>query len=150
MRRVVVALAIAFGALAVPAAALSGGAGKSATLDQFSCKRSSQPAGRTMSVQAVMRHRNGTQRLAMRFELLWTVPGRTPYNEHGGTLDQWRHPTNPPTLGQRPNDVWRVTQKVSNLATNGTYQFRVFFKWTGKGGSTLYQTSVLSRHCREG
>ncbi len=144
------ASAIVWGALAAPAVATTVGAGQTATLDQFSCARSSRPSGRTMSVQAVMRHRDGTARLAMRFELLWTAPGRTPYYEHGGTLDKWRHPTNPPTLGQRPNDVWRVTQRVSNLAPDGIYQFRVYFKWTGQGGSTLYQTSLFSRRCREG
>lgn len=97
-----------------------------------------------------MRHRAGTRRMAMRFELLWRASGGgSPYNEQGGDLSQWRHPTNPPTLGQRPNDVWRVTQKVRNLAPNGVYQFRVEFRWTGSGGSTLHETSLLSPRCRQ-
>ena len=98
-----------------------------------------------------MRHRDGTERLAMRFDLRWAAPGQSStYNEHGGDLGHWRHPTDPPTLGQRPHDVWRVTQRVSNLAANGVYQYRVDFRWAGAGGSTLYQTSLLSPGCYEG
>jgi hypothetical protein len=88
--------------------------------------------------------------MAMRFELLWTSPGsNSGYNEHGGDLGQWRHPTDPPTLGQKPGDVWRMTQKVQDLASDGVYQFRVYFRWIGQGGSTLYRTSLLSRRCHE-
>ena len=97
-----------------------------------------------------MRHRGGTERMAMRFELLWTASGRSSiYNEHGGDLGRWRHPTDPPTLGERPHDVWRVTQRVSNLAQYGVYQFRVDFQWTGANGSAIYQSSLLSPSCRE-
>src|SRR2546423_6030722 len=149
MRRGVAASAVVRSLVAGP---LTGPAAVgSAKLDQFSCRRSPQPHRRSISVQAVMRHRDGTQRMAMRFELLWTAPGRhSSYNEHAGSLGRWRHPTHPPTLGQRPKDVWRVTQKVRNLASNGTYRFRVEFKWTGAGGSTLYETSLLRPRCREG
>jgi hypothetical protein len=98
-----------------------------------------------------MRHRNGTQRMAMRFDLLWTAPaGSAPYNEQGGSLGEWRHPTHPPNLGRRPNDVWRVTQKVRNLAPEGVYRFRIDFRWTGTGGRTLYETKMVSPRCREG
>ncbi len=103
-----------------------------------------------IAVQAVMRHRAGTQRMQMRFELVWTAPGQSSgYSEHVGGLDRWRHPTDPPTLGQRPNDVWRVTQRVRNLAPDGNYQFRVDFRWLGQGGSTLAQTALYSSRCRE-
>jgi hypothetical protein len=128
----------------------SGSHGGSDTLEHFVCEHSSQARQRTISVQAVMRHRAGTQQMGMRFELLWTSPGsHSGYKEHGGDLGQWRHPTDPPTLGQKPGDVWRMTQKVQDLASDGMYQFRVYFRWTGKGGSTLYQTSLLSRRCHE-
>jgi hypothetical protein len=149
MRRVVIASAIVCSALAAPVLAATG-AGGTATLDHFSCRHSSQARDRIVSVQAVMRHRDGTRRMAMRFELLWTAPGSSSgYKEHGGDLGQWRHPTNPPTLGQQPNDVWRMTQKVRDLSSEGTYQFRVYFRWTGQGQSTLYETSLLSRRCRQ-
>src|SRR5437588_9021683 len=150
MRRVLKTSAVLLVGMAGPAVAARAAGGQSAggqsagrqtaSLDHFVCRRSAQPHGRMMSVQAVMRHRPGTERMALRFVLLWTRPGyRSTYNEQGGDLGRWRHPTNPPTLGQKRGDVWRVTQRVRNLAPEGVYQFRVDFRWTGTGGKTLYQ-----------
>ncbi len=151
MRRLATASAIVWGVLggsALAAAPSGGGQGASAALDHFVCQHSPQARQRMISVQAVMRHRAGTQRMEMRFELLWTAPGsHSGYNEHGGDLGQWRHPTDPTTLGQKPGDVWRITQQVRDLASDGMYQFRVYFRWVANGGSTLYETSILSRRC---
>lgn len=89
--------------------------------------------------------------MALRFDLLWSAPGgASSYHEHAGDLGRWRHPTAPPTLGQRPGDVWRLTQKVRNLAGDGVYRFRVDFRWIGAGGATLYASSLVSPRCREG
>ena len=64
----------------------------------------------------------------------------------GRGLDQWVHPQNP-TLGQRPGDIWKVDQKVTNLAGTAYYRFRVRFRWLSSSGRSLGTTDALGPLC---
>jgi hypothetical protein len=134
--------------------ALSGPAvaGASATapprseLQGFACHQSSDSLNRWMGLTAVMRPVSGTQRMAMRFQLL-RKRGATFVEVSSGDLGKWIHPTNPSTLGQRPGDHWSVQKQVVNLAAPAVYRFRVSFRWTGSSGRVLETVVRLSELC---
>jgi hypothetical protein len=150
---------VAFACLGVAAAVAVGGpalAGAStsppprAALEDFGCQRSSDSLNRSVSVTAVMRPVTGTERMAMKFELLrrrnrsqtW-VDVSSPNTD----LGKWIHPTDPPTLGQRPGDRWTVNKPVVNLAAPAVYRFRVSFRWIGSSGSPLGTVVKLGKAC---
>ena len=122
-----------------------------ASLDHFGCRTSSAYRSRSISVRAVMRAQSYPARMALRFELLFRTSSNAYWTSlQGGDLGRWRHPTNPPTLGARPDDVWRLTKTVSNLNARGTYRFRVTFRWTDTQSGAKKKTTLLSPGCREG
>jgi hypothetical protein len=57
------------------------------------------------------------------------------------------YPTDPPTLGQRPGDVWYFNHPVADLAAPNYYRFRVTFKWIGAHSHTLATAVKLSPTC---
>jgi hypothetical protein len=141
-------IALAGGASAGAAAADT--AAPRAALTQFVCHRAKNQALRSVSVTGVMRPLTGTQRMALRFELLSKAPGQTAFSDISGPgLGTWLYPTDPATLGQRPGDVWRLNKPVINLAS-ATYRFRVAFRWLGANGSVLGTTVRLSPRCEQG
>ena len=124
--------------------------GSKITLEGFGCHRSSNSLNRWIEVTAVMRPVTGTERMSMRFELLHRRPSARTYVEvSGGDLGRWIYPTDPPTLGSRPGDVWTVQKPVANLTAPAVYRFRVSFRWFGSGGQVLTETSRLSETCRQ-
>ncbi len=136
-------------AVALGAAATAGAntAASRVSLDQFVCQPALEPAQREISVQAVMHPVAGTKRMAMRFELLKrTRPGGPMTDVNGRGLGNWTTPTTP-TLGQRPNDSWKVDHPVIGLAAPASYRLRVSFRWTGAHGRVLASVQRESRAC---
>jgi hypothetical protein len=152
MRRLLAASVLVVAAL--PAIALASAKASDpprAQLNRFACLHSSNSYQRGISVRAVMRAQPYPTRMALRFELLYRAAKANYWSSlQGGDLGRWRHPTNPPTLGQRPHDVWRVTKSVSNLDGRGAYRYRVTFRWTDSQSGKRTQTTLLSRLCRQG
>jgi hypothetical protein len=137
-------------AIAGAAAAAGGPAGvpPRAQLAQFACAHALDPPDRSVSVQTVMRPVVGTQRFAVKFELLERVAGSAQTMVRAGDLGVWVAPANA-TLGQLPGDVWRLNKTVLNLDAPATYQFRVVFRWIGVHGRVLDTEVHVSRGCRE-
>jgi hypothetical protein len=117
-------------------------------LSGFVCHRALQPAGRLVSVRAVMRPVSGTMKMSVRFELLSKPSSATTFSEvRGGDLGTWISPSDPQTLGTQPHDVWIVSHPVDNLPAPATYRFRVMFRWTAAGGKVLATHTLLSAKC---
>jgi CARDB len=119
-----------------------------ARLTHFACQPALDPGNRSVSVRAVMRPLAGTQRLAVRFELLQRIGSAPPTIVRAGDLGVWVSPSNP-TLGRLPGDVWRLDKTVIDLDAPATYQFRVLFRWTGPSGTVLGSAVRYSRKCRQ-
>ena len=147
MRRAVsVALLIAACGLFAAAAVASPDAPPRADLTGFVCERTGNALDRVIAVMVVMRPVSGTQRMQMRFVLQRRSEGTSSYTAvQGGDLGRWLSPS-PATLGQHPNDVWRLRKLVANLPGPATYRFRVSFHWLS-GGSTLERSTLTSETC---
>jgi hypothetical protein len=118
----------------------------------FACHRSSNSLNRWIEVIAVMRPISGTQRMAMKFELLQRKPHSRTFADvpRGNTdLGTWEHPTKPPTLGSRPGDHWNVKKLVVNLSSPAVYKFRVSFRWLDANGKSLGTVVRQSELCNQ-
>jgi hypothetical protein len=147
VKRITVLLVLAASAIVVAPATAQ--APRSA-LRSFVCQKALDPAGRAISITAVMRPVSGTTKLAMRFELLKRISrGTRPASLAGRDLKVWLMPSDPPTLGQQPGDTWVVHHPVVDLAAPALYRFRVSFRWLGPGGKVLGTMTRVSRPCLE-
>jgi hypothetical protein len=119
-------------------------------LQHFACHRASNSLNRWVEVTAVMRPVSGTKHMQMKFQLLRRAP-----HHHGfvdvssGDLGRWIHPTNPPTLGERPGDQWSVRKLVVNLSAPATYRLKVTFEWLGSKSKVLQTTKTQTHDCAE-
>jgi hypothetical protein len=113
------------------------------------CRRALLPAGRRIAITAVMRPVNGTVRMEMMFVLeRERQPGRRFMAVRGRGLGVWVHPQDP-TLGQRPGDLWKFDQKVTDLSAPADYRFRVRFRWLDSDRRPLASAVELGPQCRE-
>jgi hypothetical protein len=121
-----------------------------ARLRSLVCQRALDPASRAISITAVMRPLPGTAKMAMRFELLRRARrGARATSLSGRDLKTWITPTNPPTLGQLPGDVWVVQHPVVDLIAPDLYRFRVEFRWSAADGKVLGTIVRVSRACAQ-
>ncbi len=119
-----------------------------AVLQDAICQKALDPPARAVSVTAVMRPLTGTKQLALKFELLERPAGTLTWRPMSGPgLGVWISPTNPPTLGQRPGDVWLVKMPVADLSAPASYRFSVAFRWTGRHAKVLGTSLRLSNLC---
>lgn len=115
-----------------------------------SCRRSPSTDQRTAVVGASMRPVPGGKRLAMRIELFqkplsggrWMLRGDVP------GLGTWTLPSDP-SIGTRPNDVFRYRQAVGRLVVPYAYRFRVSFRWSDAAGRVVREESAVTAPCRE-
>ena len=143
------AVALAGACSLAPAVMAAAPAPPTTQLTQPGCHRAMLPAARKMTITAVMRPVRGTMSMEMSFDLERAKHPAGPFvSVRGHGLDRWVHPPNP-TLGQRPGDIWKVDQKVSNLPGTDYYRFRVRFRWLGAGGRSLGTASQLGPLCYE-
>jgi hypothetical protein len=113
------------------------------------CHKAMLPAARKIAITAVMRPVAATSSMEMMFDLERARHRIGPFaTVRGRGLDQWVHPENP-TLGQRPGDLWKVDQKVTNLPGTAFYRFRVRFRWIGANGRALGTANQLGPLCYE-
>jgi hypothetical protein len=112
-----------------------------ASLGSFVCQQAANPLSRVVGVTATMRPVAGTQRMAIRFQLLERLPGQLFHYVHGGDLGHWLHP-DPSTLVA----PWAVKKPVVNLDAPATYRFRVTFRWIGPAG-VIASATHLSQRC---
>jgi hypothetical protein len=126
----------------------SGGSGPRAELRAFLCQRALDPGQREVSVMAVMRPLKHTHKLELRFELLTKTSATAAFTEVQGTgLGSFVSPTDPPTLGTRPDDVWRLSHPVADLPSPATYRFVVTFRWIGAHDRVIGTQVRESRSC---
>jgi hypothetical protein len=148
MRRFAIACIVA---LAAGLSASASARTQAAHLRGFVCQQALDPAARAVSVSAVMQTLPGTQKLAMRFELLRRTrrKGR-PVSLSGRKLKTWITPrpsSSSPALGSRPGDRWIVKHPVVDLAGPFYYQFRVTFRWTGANDQPIARAVRTSPIC---
>lgn len=150
MRRILIAMVACAGATGLLAPALSGAAASKpprALLRSFVCQTARDPAGRGISVTAVMKPLAHTRRMAIRFDLLERRhrggPERAVIYQH---LGRWIRPSDP-SLGQRPGDRFILTEPVLQLAAPAYYRFRVRFRWNGAHGKVLGTATRYSSVC---
>lgn len=135
---------------AVSIPAVAGARPPRATLGGYSCVTALDPVARSLSVTATMRPLPATQKLMLNFRLLDRPAGQHAWSEMTGTgLGQWISPSDPPTLGQRPADVWYVRHPVADLGAPASYRFAVQFRWLGLDGKVLGQQTLNSSICRQ-
>jgi hypothetical protein len=149
MRRLLIlsVLASAAGPAALGASVAAGADPPRAILNGFVCRTSATALNRAISITAVMRPVSGTERMALKFELQRRAAGTASFADvSGGDLGKWIYPADPPTLGTRPDDVWKLDKQVVNLAS-AVYRFRVTFRWIGAGGSVLGTAVRRSPRC---
>ena len=121
-----------------------------AVLAPVACVKALDPVGRSVSVTATMRPLKGTQKLSVDVRLLDRAAGvRTWTPVTGPGLGQWLSPTDPPTLGQRPGDVWNIRHPVADLTAPAAYRFSVEFRWFGIGGKVLGGETLTSTTCQQ-
>jgi hypothetical protein len=114
----------------------------------FGCHKALDPPARAISVTAVMRPVTGTRQLQTSFMLLEKAPGATVWSPIPGPhFGVWVSPTNPPTLGQRLGDVWRVQIPVADLGAPASYRLQVSFRWLGRQGAVLQTTRLFTKTC---
>jgi hypothetical protein len=142
-------VAVATGGALLSAAIAAASQAPRAQLRSFVCQRALDPGQREVSVTAVMRPVQGTQKLQVRFVLLSKAPGASSYTVvQGGNLGTWLSPTNP-SLGTRPGDVWDVNHPVVDLPAPDTYRFQVTFRWLGNHGRVLGSTVRNGPKCHQ-
>ncbi|HEY1522224.1 MAG TPA: CARDB domain-containing protein [Solirubrobacteraceae bacterium] len=134
----------------VAAAPAGASAPPRARLAHFACHSTRDPSTRTVSVISVMRPISATRKLSVRFSLLERKPGATRPVSLGasGDLGRWLTPADP-TLGQRPQDVWKLAKSVSDVDAPAAYRFRVDFRWLGRDGAVLGTASLRTPLCHE-
>jgi hypothetical protein len=138
----------ALAGVAVMAASGSAATASRASLQQFVCQRALEPSQREVSVTAVMRPLKGTRRLELRFDLLSKAPPATTYSVvHGPGLGTWVSPTDPPTLGSRPGDVWKLYHPVADLPAPANYRLQAEFRWIGTHGRVIGGQVRVSKTC---
>jgi CARDB len=121
-----------------------------AELSAVACVKALDPVGRSVSVTATMRPLKGTQKLSINVKLLDKAAGLQTWSPVTGPgLGQWLSPTDPPTLGQRPADVWNVRHPVTDLTAPVAYRFSVQFRWFGTGGKVLGGQTLSSDVCQQ-
>jgi hypothetical protein len=145
----VLGLAVGVGAVAPAGASFAAGEQPRSQLLGFACHNALDPPNRNVSVRAVMRPLDGTQKLQLKFDLLVGYRGSESRSAlHAGNLGTWLTPSNP-TLGRLPADVWKFQKSVVELDAPAAYQFRVSFRWVGSRGQVLGTAVRYSRPCRQ-
>lgn len=137
--------------VACSAVAVASAAAPRAQLRGFICQKALDPAGRAVSITAVMRPMKGTQHMEMKVQLLSKPTGAASFTALAGTgLGSWRGPpAQHPPLGQRTGDVWIVHHPVVVLSAPAVYRFSVSFRWIGTHGKVLATTTKSSPTCRQ-
>jgi hypothetical protein len=143
------ALSVAAAAQADSLARVPASSAPRAALADVICRKSLAADGRSLSVSAVMRPVKDTRHMQVLFDLLQAPVGGPFTAVAAPGLDTWLSPTNPPTLGQNPKDVWTINHKVEGLRVLDVYRFRVEFRWLGRKDRVLSSRALHTNNCTE-
>jgi hypothetical protein len=147
MKRIALIAFCTFAVGAIAASSVSADPPRS-QLTKFMCVTALDPPARAIAVTAVMRPLPGTSKLQVKFQLYSKASSTRPFTlVRGGDLNSWVSPTNPPTLGERSGDVWKLNKQVVDLKAPATYRLRAVFRWRGDHGQVLGTTSRNSPSC---
>ncbi|HEY3728077.1 MAG TPA: hypothetical protein VGL51_12935 [Solirubrobacteraceae bacterium] len=145
----VAGLAVGVAAVGSAGASFAAGDQPRSQLSSFDCHNALDPPDRTVSVKAVMRPLDGTQKLQLKFDLLVGQDGSQSTSAvRAGNLGTWLAPRSA-TLGRLAGDVWKFEKSVVELDAPDTYQFRVSFRWVGAHGHVLGTVVRYSRRCHQ-
>jgi hypothetical protein len=116
----------------------------------LSCKRAARSDLRTVVLGASMRPVGTGTRLELKAELFqkslaggkWTLRSDVP------GLGAWTTPSDP-SIGTRPNDVYKYRQAVGRLVVPYSYRFKVSFRWSDESGTIVREASTTTSACRE-
>ncbi|MDO8186747.1 CARDB domain-containing protein [Conexibacter sp. JD483] len=116
----------------------------------YSCKRSPRTDVRSAIVAASMRPVGSGRRLALRVELYQRAltGGRWALRSDVPGLGVWTNPSDP-TIGTRPNDVFKYRQAVGRLVVPYAYRFRVSFRWSDASGTVVREAVATTAICKE-
>ena len=146
MRRLILGLLLA--TLAAGPAVAASAASSDAELEHFACQHASVDLSRSISVTAVMRARPGLPKLQLEFELQRRTRATHRFVDLRGTgLGEWISPSDP-TLGERPDDIWKLNKPVVNLVAPAVYRFVVHFRWSASGQPPVDET-LSSPRCHQ-
>lgn len=116
----------------------------------LSCVRSPRTDARTAVVGTSMMPVPGSKRLALRIDLFQRPLSGGRWLQRGDVpgLGIWTSPSDP-SIGSRPNDVYKFRQAVGRLVVPFAYRFRVSFRWSDAAGKTVREATVTTATCRE-
>lgn len=114
------------------------------------CNRSPLIDARAAFVTTRIRPIAGATHVAVKLDLYerslpgghWTLRGDVP------GLGTWTSPTDP-SIGSRPNDVWRYRQAVSRLLVPYAYRFEAGFRWLDDSGAIVREETTTTNICRQ-
>jgi hypothetical protein len=116
----------------------------------MSCHSSARIAGRSVAVATSMRPVGSGHRLLVRIDLYqrsidggrWAARGDVP------GLSVWTPPSDP-TIGSRPNDVFKYRQAVGRLVAPFEFRFRVGFRWLDADGVVVRSARTWTAVCKQ-
>lgn len=120
---------------------LASAPGYSATLEQ--CVTSAVATQRSVTFTGQMVATPGTQRMAMRIELLERVPGEAGYHHVTAPgLGVWRS-------SEAGVKIYRYVKQITNLSAPAVYRAVVHFRWIGDKGHVLKRAELHTARCAQ-
>jgi hypothetical protein len=115
-----------------------------------SCHSSPRIAARSVAVATSMRPVGSGRRLLVRIDLYQRSidGGRWAARADVPGLSVWTPPSDP-TIGSRPNDVFKYRQAVGRLVVPFQFRFRVGFRWLDADGDVVRSASLLTAVCSQ-
>lgn len=115
--------------------------GYSATLEQ--CVTSPVALQRSVTFTGQMAATPGTQRMAMRIELLERLPGQSGYHQVTAPgLGVWRG-------SEAGVKIYRYVKQITNLSAPAVYRAVVHFRWIGEKGRVLKRAELRTARCAQ-
>lgn len=143
------AIALLVSAPAAGAATRTGNAPPDAA-QLTSCRTSPRIAGRSIAVATRMEPVASGHSLLVRIDLYQRAlaGGRWTRRSDVPGLGTWTPPSDP-TIGSRPNDVFKYRQAVGRLVVPFAFRFRVGFRWLDAGGKGVRSAAIVTATCKQ-
>jgi len=135
---------------AVAAATPTGTGAPPAAASLAACHRSASIAARSVTVATTMRPVGAGKHLLVRIDLYQRsmTGGRWILRSDVPGLSTWTPPSDP-SIGSRPNDVFKYRQAVGRLVVPYQYRFKVGFKWLDSSSRVVRTSSTWTATCKQ-